>query len=531
MFKKKPSSHDPSPVIKTAPFNFSQIERYFALVKKDNTLQTISDRTYQDLDLEDVFKFIDRTSGNVGQQYLYNMLRTIPAGNYRSERIENLIKIFDQNPPVKQAILSELSGLHNKDAYYIYALFLQKYIEKPGWFWIVQVLSLASICSVFLSFVFPQFLIFLLLLLAVNFGFHYWNKNNLHQYGSSIPQLMRMNGVAKKILEFRLFDTGNGSLSTSIKMFDSLGRSMSLFKLEANLQSELGLFVEYLMELIKALFLIEPILLFRTLKILDSKRSNIQEVFDFVGEIDAALSIQALRKDLPHACIPSISANHRYLGARGMYHPLIFNAVPNDIIVDQKSVLLTGSNMSGKSTFIRSIGINVILGQAINTCFATEFVMPEMKVHSCIRVSDDLLNEKSYYFEEVLAVKNLLDESHTGPGNLFLLDELFKGTNTVERIAAGKSVLSYLNKGSNLVFVSTHDLELADHLSETFDLYHFSEIIEEHDILFDYKLKRGNLVTTNAIRILELNGYPPEVIADAIYTSSTLKNRNDRHQS
>ena len=308
-------------------------------------------------------------------------------------------------------------------------------------------------------------------------------------------------------------------------MLDSLGISMSLFKLEANLQSEMGLVVEYLMELIKALFLIEPILLFRTLNILDSRRPQIQEVFDFVGEIDAALSIQALRNDLPHACLPSVSANHQQLNALGMYHPLIFNAVPNDINVNQKSVLLTGSNMSGKSTFIRSIGINVILGQAINTCFAIEFEMPELKVHSCIRVSDDLLNEKSYYFEEVLSVKNLLEESTNGSGNLFLLDELFKGTNSVERIAAGASVLSFLNKASNMVFVSTHDLELADHLRQTFDLYHFSEVIHGKDILFDYKLKRGNLLTTNAIRILELNEFPPEVIEDAIQTSNTLKNR------
>lgn len=180
--------------------------------------------------------------------------------------------------------------------------------------------------------------------------------------------------------------------------------------------------------------------------------------------------------------------------------------------------------MSGKSTFIRAVGINVILGLTINTCFAREFVTPRMKVHSAIRVSDDLLNEKSYYFEEVLTIKNLLAESVCAPGNLFLLDELFKGTNTIERIATEKAVLNYLNNGPNLVLVSTHDLELAGYLGETFDLYHFSEQLEKQEILFDYKLKRGILVNTNAIRILELNAYPPQVITDALQTAQQLKN-------
>jgi hypothetical protein len=523
MFKKDSSSqYDPSK-LKTKPFNFSHIEQYFLLAESKGALQSISERTHQDLDLDDVFKFIDRTSGSVGQQYLYYQLRTIPADNTRTDRTEYLISIFENNPELKTTVQNGLSVLNNNDAYYISSLFLQNYIAKPKWFWVVLLLSLASVCSVILSFIFPQFLIVLFVLLAVNFGFHYWNKNNLYKYGSSIPQLLRMNGLAKQILTSPPFRNEKTSLFDSVKMLDRMSLSMSIFRLEAKLQSEIGMFVEYLLELIKALFLIEPIILFSTLKTLDSKRAQVREVFDFIGEIDAALSIQALRQSSAYSCIPSFSKNSKQLDVIEAYHPLVFGAVANNIHCDQKSVLLTGSNMSGKSTFIRTVGINVILGQTINTCFAKEFVMPRTKIHSAIRVADDLLDEKSYYFEEVLTVKNLLDESASGTANLFILDELFKGTNTVERIAAGKSILSYLDNGKNLVFVSTHDLELADYLSDTFDLYHFSEVIERDQILFDYKLKQGNLVTTNAIRILELNNYPPEVVADAIQTADRLR--------
>jgi DNA mismatch repair ATPase MutS len=112
---------------------------------------------------------------------------------------------------------------------------------------------------------------------------------------------------------------------------------------------------------------------------------------------------------------------------------------------------------------------------------------------------------------------------------LFLLDEIFKGTNTVERIAAGKAVLSYIGKDKNLVFVSTHDIELTDLLSDSYELYHFTEIVEHEHILFDYKLKKGNLATRNAIRILEFNDYPVELIAEAkeISRKITAANRID----
>jgi len=124
-------------------------------------------------------------------------------------------------------------------------------------------------------------------------------------------------------------------------------------------------------------------------------------------------------------------------------------------------------------------------------------------------------------------VKQLLEESRSGACNLFLLDELFKGTNSVERIAVGKSVLSYLMQGGNFVLVSTHDRELADYLTETFAIYHFTEVINGNDIRFDYKVKPGKLATTNAIRILELNNYPSEVVVEALSISAEMKIGNN----
>lgn len=118
---------------------------------------------------------------------------------------------------------------------------------------------------------------------------------------------------------------------------------------------------------------------------------------------------------------------------------------------------------------------------------------------------------------------DLIREVVPAPQSFFILDEVFKGTNTVERIAAAKAILSYLNRYNNLVFVSTHDIELSAMLSDDYELYHFSESVIEGQLSFDHKLKPGQLTTRNAIKLLEIAGYPQEIIDEATDISSKLR--------
>ena len=136
-------------------------------------------------------------------------------------------------------------------------------------------------------------------------------------------------------------------------------------------------------------------------------------------------------------------------------------------------------------------------------------------MYSGIKISDSLVDNTSYYYAEVKIIKKMIGESESEHQNLFLLDEIFKGTNTVERISSGKAVLAYLNRKDNLVFVSTHDIELTELLSNNYNYFHFSEFIENDLFTFDYKLKYGKILNTNAIRILEINEFPDEVTDEA----------------
>jgi len=240
-----------------------------------------------------------------------------------------------------------------------------------------------------------------------------------------------------------------------------------------------------------------------------------ESIFSFVGEVDTLVATASLREGLSSWCRPNFITNQKELSAKGIYHPLIEDCVKNNMALKDCSMLITGSNMSGKTSFIRTIGVNAITAQVLNTCFAEEFALPYLKIYSAIRISDDLMNDKSYYFEEVLTIKKMIEVSDSSYFNLFLLDEIFKGTNTVERISAGKAVLSHLAKGKNMVFVSTHDIELTDLLSNEYELYHFSETVGEQSVAFDYQLKKGKLKNRNAIKILAMNQYPQSIIEEA----------------
>ncbi|ACT91968.1 MutS-related protein [Dyadobacter fermentans] len=435
--------------------------------------------------------------------------------------MEATIAAFSQNPSLKKAVSGELTKLHEPGAYHISALFQGEHIAAPKWLWLIQLLSVSALASLVLSVFIPKMLIALLLLFPINMGVHYWNKNNIYQYSASLPQLVIMYQIARLMMARDGLSAGS-DVRDSVHSIAGVIPQMSVFRIEARLQSEIGQLVEYLVELIKALLLLEPVVLFATLRKLETRKRDIYTIFRFVGETDAALSVLELRESLPHYSQMSGVSDGNGLRTKALYHPLLFNGVSNDLVLNGRSALLTGSNMSGKTTFIRTVGISAILGQTLNTCFASEFAMPRMRVSSSIRISDDLLDQKSYYMEEVLALKQLVEESGGGKPTLFLLDEVLKGTNSIERIAISTAVLTYLAGNDNLVFVSTHDRELADLLSENYEQYHFTEVIEDEEIVFDYKIKPGVLNTTNAIRILTINQFPAHITEEATRLSSKL---------
>lgn len=282
------------------------------------------------------------------------------------------------------------------------------------------------------------------------------------------------------------------------------------------MNNEFGVAFWIILEQFKILFNYETLIFISLVNDLNKKQKRLDDLFQFIGKIDVMVSIQSLKAGTPTSCSPQFTKD-KEINAQGVYHPLIQNPVQNDLVLNNSSLLLTGSNMSGKTTFIRTIALNLILGQTLNLCFAEKFKAPYARLFTAIRISDDILNNTSYFKEEVNQLKKFILESTSDLSSIFVLDEIFKGTNTQERIAAAYGVLKFLNNGKHIVLVSTHDKELTALLKDfNYDLFYFSENISNETLSFDYKIKKGQLENGNAIKILHLNNYPKQVVEDAL---------------
>ncbi|CAM4282987.1 MutS-related protein [Gillisia hiemivivida] len=495
-------------------FDFNLINQFYKNHESQKEIfQTISDHTWNDLDLDDIFKFLDRTTSKIGQQYLYYKLRTITNVS-DLKRFGKLTETFKSNQSLRLQSQVELYKLSSNKAYYLEEIFRSQSVEKSNKIWLFCFLSIAAISSIILSFFNPTWFLLLIPIFFINLVFHYKNKSSIQYYLNGVGQLATGYRVAKNL-----------SASKEIKSFykdfiflknvRSILSKIKFIEWEKKLDSEYALLLWFLSEIIKITFNLEPILFYSFQNSLKNKEEDIKELFLFIGEIDSAISCASIQSDSANYCKPNFISGKEVF-TEDIYHPLIENCITNNLNLESSSLLLTGSNMSGKTTFIRTFSINAILGQTLNFCFATKFDTPFFKIYSSIRISDNLMNSTSYYLEEVVRIKELIDASKIENCSLFILDELFKGTNTMERIAAGKSILSYLNKKNHIVMVSTHDLELTEFLKdENFDLYHFSETIENGQLIFDYKIKPGKPKSGNAIKILELYDYPLEIIQNS----------------
>ncbi|WP_439129099.1 MutS-related protein, partial [Polaribacter sp.] len=348
--------------------------------------------------------------------------------------------------------------------------------------------------------------------------FHYKNKHNVSYYLNGVNQLSRALNVSKNLSKNSFIKSYYRDL-TFLEKIKSIKFKTEFIAFEKNVSNEFLFAFWFMFEIIKILFNVEYLMFYTFIDSITKERKNIEKMFLFIGEIDAAISTASLKSGNLTTCSPKFTKENQ-VNFSEIYHPLLKNCVKNNLQLQKKSMLLTGSNMSGKTTFIRTIAVNSILAQTLHFCFAKSYAAPFYKIYSSIRITDDLLDNTSYYLQEVLAVKELIDASLSTAPCLFVLDEIFKGTNTVERISGGKAILSYLNK-QHTVLVSTHDIELTALLvKDNYDLFHFSEQIKNDELLFDYKIKTGKLTTRNAIKILDLYKYPREIIEDAKQTET-----------
>ncbi len=258
---------------------------------------------------------------------------------------------------------------------------------------------------------------------------------------------------------------------------------------------------------------------------------NIQQIEVILGELELCVSIGMYRASLSgRYCIPEFVGDCSFVMKNG-YSPLLEHPVANSLETSQ-GILLTGSNASGKSTFLRTCAVNLILSQTLHTALAQQMKFCPGNIYTSMAIRDDLLAGESYYMAEIRAIKRILDAAEGQDMVYCFLDEVLRGTNTVERIAASTELLagmasSCLQKqdGRILCFAATHDLELTRLLEQCYTNYHFEEEWQGDDICFSYLLREGRATTHNAIRLLAEVGFDEKLVAHAKERASHFMER------
>jgi hypothetical protein len=246
---------------------------------------------------------------------------------------------------------------------------------------------------------------------------------------------------------------------------------------------------------------------------------HVREWGDHIAEVDAASALAGMPQDEAGWSFPELAEAGDRFEAEGLAHPLLpaTDRVANDVTVGPPGsfLMVTGSNMSGKSTLLRAVGVNAVLALAGGPVCAARLRVPPLDVHTSMRVEDSLERGVSLFMAELQQLKRVVDAGDAaGEGRLllYLLDEILHGTNTAERQVAVREVLSHLLKRPAIGAISTHDLELAtaEPLASAAVAVHFRETIhpEGHEppMTFDYRLRPGVATSTNALKLVRLVG-------------------------
>ena len=266
-------------------------------------------------------------------------------------------------------------------------------------------------------------------------------------------------------------------------------------------------------------------------KVVVREHDSILRTVHILGYLEAMISIASYRQTLPFYTEGEVGAGERgqmpSLNAKDLYHPLLSNPVANSIHTE-RPVLITGSNASGKSTFLRTTAFAALMAQTTCTVCANEYEAPAFRLFSSMALSDSMETGESYYVVEIRSIKRVLDQSRAeGAPVLVFVDEVLRGTNTVERIAASSQILKDLAERKVLVFAATHDVELTSLLSGYYMNKHFDEEILDGEVRFSYILKDGRATTRNAIRLLSVMGYDEEIIDRAEETAEHFSKDNE----
>ncbi len=478
------------------------------IMHEESLNKLIDDITWNDLDMDKIYNKINACQTSVGSEYLYSLLREPLFDNDMLEIREKLMSILDAAPQQRldlQVVLEKMGKMPGNGLCSLCYDISSKKVKRPWLYSAFAALPLISAGLMFLNAVAGAICLFASFI--INMAIYYSVKKRLSREMVSIRYFGAFTWAARKICRIQVLDehpVGN-EIREGFQAFKKLGGKLS------GMARERITIIDAILIYLRIFFLSDIRNYNKIISVIEKHQSELRRLYQALGTLDAMIAVSSFRKTLPCFTCPEF-IEKSIIETENIYHPLLTEPVPNTAALNG-STLVSGSNASGKSTFIKAIAVNGIFAQTIHTCTASLYRTRPALVMTSMAVRDDITAGESYFITEIKSLGRILkmiQETYC----ICFIDEILKGTNTAERIAASASVLNFVEPQDCMFVVATHDMELTRMLPG-YANYHFGEQITDKGVQFDYTIKKGPTNTKNAIKLLEYMGYDEVVIRDA----------------
>lgn len=468
--------------------------------------------TWDDLAMDQVFKKVNYTQTSVGSEYLFNQLRDIDPELEDLQSKEELYRLVEEDQALREKVLLVLSGLGKRNYADTSSYFYELNDQKIKFAYIYIFLACLPVLSVLLMFFdFNLGLLSLTGSIVINAVVYYRNKNMLENDLHSITYAAAIVNAGKSLAAVR-----HPQLPVFEDILKREGRGLGKVSFFGQLLAignknggDFDLFFEYF----RIVFLLDFISYNQIVQAIVAHQKAYQRLWKAIGEVDAAIAVAFYRNSLSDYALPQFIDEEK-LSFENVAHPLLDNPVTNSSALG-KSTLITGSNASGKSTYIKAVAINAILAQTINTVLAKTWTMKPSYVVTSMAIQDNVMDGDSYFIAEIKSLKRIIQLSKEKKPLISFVDEILKGTNTIERISASAALMEWMSENRGMNIIASHDIELTEIAGGIYTNYHFRESIEDGEVLFDYKIHEGPSRTRNAIKLLEILEYPESVTNQA----------------
>ena len=472
----------------------------------------IDDITWKDLAMDSVYSEMNNCVTAVGDYSLYELLRKPLTDEAELKKRDSIISFIHDNETVRNEKKYALDRIGNN---YVFLVednrgeMEEVQISKAEMV-IGIVLFLISIAVIFVNA--PAGLAALTVTAIANIVLHTKIRNRIDAFVPIINQISAMVSYSSEIAE----KTGDDSLDELLgRIGFSDGIVRKYRKISQMINVQMGGFneLDYAVEYIRCFFYIDIWAFFKFRRAFCKDYKALSECIEAVGQLDAFISAAEYRNRLEKkgAALCSPVFDIKGVRVRAAYNPLIEACVENDYSFDN-NILITGSNATGKSTFLRTVAVNCILAQTFYMACAGEYHSEFFRVMTSMNINDNILSGDSAFMAEIKSVKRILDVKNSPIRVLCCIDEILKGTNTVERISASAEILKELTQGNFLSIVSSHDLELTKPVSGLYNFYYFTEHIDADGLHNDFKVRTGISEERNAIKLLGLLGFSDEIV-------------------